>query len=178
MKTIYFVRHGQSEANAKRITAGSGLDVDLTQHGIDQALRVGDFLSDKKIQLIVSSPMVRALHTAQLIASRIRISPDSIEINSLFTERFLGDLTGRPHDELQNYFSMGATPPGGESSEAMQARVMAGLAWLKSLDPDVVLLVSHGGPGRAIRTIIRNEGHRSIDSLASIGNAEILKFTI
>jgi broad specificity phosphatase PhoE len=87
-------------------------------------------------------------------------------------------MTGKPHDEVQQYFVIGMPPPGGESTEAMHARVAAGLEWLKTLDADKILLVSHGGPGRMIRAIIRDEKHTSIDSLASVGNAEVLELSI
>lgn len=178
MKTIYFVRHGQSEANARRITAGGGLDVELTEHGMAQAAHVGEILKGKGIQLIVSSPQKRALHTATIIAEKIGIKPDDIVTNKLFVERHLGDLTGKPHDEVQNYFYMGVTPPGGESTEALHDRIEAGLNWLQTLEADKILLVSHGGPGRMIRAIVREERHTSIDSLASIGNAQVLELTL
>lgn len=178
MKTVYFVRHGESEANARRITAGGGLDIDLTDHGVDQAEQVGRLLKSKDIQLIVSSPLKRALHTAQIIAMGIGYNPNKIVTNSQFAERYLGEMTGKPHDEVQNYFAMGLTPPGGESTEALHDRTVAGLEWLKMQEADKILVVSHGGPGRMIRAIIRDEKHTSIDSLGSIGNAEVLELTI
>lgn len=172
------MRHGQSEANARRITAGSGLDVDLTLAGENQAAEVGQILKGKGIDLIVSSPQIRALHTATIIAGEIGYDSQKILTNDQFAERYLGDLTGKPHDEVQNWFAMGATPPGGESAEAMYTRVASGIEWLRSLDANKILLVSHGGPGRVIRTIIRGERHTSIDTLGSVGNAEILEFQI
>ena len=178
MKTIYFVRHGESEANAARITAGGGLDVDLTQRGMDQAVQVGDMLKGKEIQLIVSSPQKRALHTAAIIARQIGYNAEHIVTSEWFAERHLGDLTGKPHDEVQLWFDMGIAPPGGESTEALHDRIVTGLQWLQSLDADKIVLVSHGGPGRMIRTIYRNEQHTSINSLGSIGNAQIMELSL
>lgn len=179
MKTIYFVRHGQSEANARRITAGGGLDVDLTEHGVTQAARAGKVLKEKKnIDLIVSSPQKRAFHTAQIIAHEIGYNPEKILRSELFSERHLGAMTGKPHDEVQNYFAMGVTPPGGESTEELHKRVAAGFGWLKTLPQENIVLVSHGGPGRMIRSILRDEPHGSIDSLATIDNAEILELRL
>lgn len=48
MKTIYFMRHGQSEANAAKLVAGGGLDSPLTRLGMVQAAKVGRQLKDKK----------------------------------------------------------------------------------------------------------------------------------
>lgn len=148
MKTIFFVRHGESEANARRITAGGGLDVDLTENGKYQAKKVGQELKDKGIELIVSSPQIRALHTAQIIADEIGYNRASIVTNTSFVERHLGAMTGKPHDEVQLWFDLGAVPEGGESGEQMNDCVRAGLEWLKGLPQNVILLVSHGGPGR------------------------------
>lgn len=178
MKTIYFVRHGQSEANARRITAGGGMDVPLTDAGRNQAVQVGEILKKKGIELIVSSPQKRALETAEIIATQIGYNSGDIITDQRFAERHLGVMTGKPHDEVQLWFSMGRTPEGGESTEAMHDRVLAGLEWIKSQPADKILLVSHGGPGRVIRAIIRGESHASIDSLGSVGNAEVLELTI
>lgn len=178
MKTIYFVRHGESEANAARITAGGGLDVDLTQRGMDQAVQVGSMLKNKGIQLIISSPQKRALHTAIIIAGQIGYDPKHIVTSEQFAERHLGDLTGKPHDDVQLWFDMGIAPPGGESTEALHDRILAGLQWLQSLEADTILLVSHGGPGRMIRAIYRNEQHTSINSLGSIGNAQVMELSL
>ena len=175
MKTVYFVRHGQSEANVRRITAGGGLDVDLTDNGKLQAAQVGQSLKKKHVQLIVSSPQIRALHTARIIAAEIGYNADAIVTSELFVERHLGIMTGKPHDEVQLWFDMNATPEGGESSQQMYDRVRQGLAWLQSLPQDTVLLVSHGGPGRALRAILREEKHTSVNNLSSVGNAQLLE---
>lgn len=177
-KTLFFVRHGESEANAARIVAGKGLDADLTQRGMSQAAQVGKMLKNKDIQLIVSSPQKRALHTATIIAEAIGYRPEDILTSDLFAERHLGALTGRPHDEVQIVFDMGVTPSGGESTEVLHDRVAAGLQWLQSLEADRILLVSHGGPGRMIRSIYRHERHTSINTLGSIGNAEVLELDL
>lgn len=134
MKTVYLVRHGQSEANAARITAGGRLDVDLTDAGRNQAIEVGKILKKKNIELIISSPQKRALETARIIAGQIGYKSENILTDQRFAERDLGTLTGKPHDEVQLWFSMGQTPPGGESSKAMHDRVVEGLEWLKLLD--------------------------------------------
>ncbi len=178
MKTLYFVRHGESEANAAGVTAGSGLDVDLTEHGVNQAVRAARALKGKGIQLIVSSPQKRAYHSAFIIAKELGYDPEKIVRNPLFVERFLGDMTGKPHDEVQYYFAVGVAPPGGESTQALHDRIVSGLEWLKSLPVDKILLVSHGGPGRMIRSIYRNEPHRSINDLSRIGTAEILELSL
>jgi uncharacterized phosphatase len=175
MKTIYFVRHGESEANAAGITAGAGLDVGLTEIGKQQAQKVGEELKSKKIELIVSSPMKRALETAKIIAQGLSYSNEKIIINPLFIERHLGELTGAKRDIVRTYYDAGMLPVSTEKTEDMYARIIQGLEWLKSLPANRIVLVSHGGPGRMIRTIYRQEHHSKINTLDRIGNAEIME---
>jgi broad specificity phosphatase PhoE len=178
MKTIFFVRHGESEANAAGIAAGSGLDVNLTAHGRFQAQRVGEDLKKKKVDLIVSSPMKRAYDTAVIIAQTIEYDPAKIVTNHLFTERYLGELTGSKKDALSIRYDSGALPANAETTESMYARIIQGLEWLKTLDAENIVLVSHGGPGRMIRTIYMQEHHSQINSLDRVGNAEILELSL
>src|SRR5436309_1380376 len=68
MKKIYFVRHGESEANSLGLSAGSEFDTPLTNFGREQARKAGQELKDKKIELIIASPMERTVETATIIA--------------------------------------------------------------------------------------------------------------
>jgi uncharacterized phosphatase len=175
MKTVYFVRHGESEANAAGIAAGGGLDVGLTEDGRAQARKIGEDFKKKKVDLVVSSPMKRAYETANIIATAIGYNPEKIITNQLFVERHLGDLTGIKAERLKTYYDAGALPPSVESTADVHRRMVQGLEWLKALDAERIILVSHGGPGRMIRTIYQQEHHSQMNSLERIGNAEILE---
>jgi uncharacterized phosphatase len=178
MKTVYFVRHGESEANASGIAAGGGLDISLTEDGRMQAKRVGDDLKNKKIDIIVSSPMKRAQETATIIAQTIGHNPKNIVLNELFIERHLGELTGIKTELLKTYYDAGVLLANAETTQAMQRRIIEGLEWLKTLEGQTILLVSHGGVARMIRTILRGEHHNQINSLERIGNSELLEFQL
>lgn len=178
MKTIYFIRHGESEANAKGIAAGAGMDVGLSEHGRQQAERVGKELKDKGIELVVSSPLKRAAETASIIAETIGYDEDKIITSEQFAERHLGELTGTKKEQLDIYFDAGTLPASVETTEAMHQRITDGLQWLRGQEAEKIALVSHGGPGRMIRTIFRQEHHSSINELSKVGNAEILQLSL
>jgi uncharacterized phosphatase len=178
MKTIYFVRHGESEANAAGITAGGGLDVALSENGKFQAQKVGEELKNKGIELIVSSPMKRAYETATIVANTIEYDPAKIATNELFIERYLGELTGAKNELVKTYYDAGTLPADVETTENLHRRIIQGLEWLKTLEAERIVLVSHGGPGRMIRTIYLQEQHNQINSLDRIGNAEILELKL
>ena len=69
LPTIYIFRHGQSEDNENYIFSG-WRDAKLTLKGEKQALDLADKLKDKKIQMLISSPQVRAVQTMRLAMSK------------------------------------------------------------------------------------------------------------
>ena len=64
--TLYLTRHGETEWNVQNKICGI-TDVELTDKGRAQAKELGEKLRDYKIDLIVSSPLKRALETARMV---------------------------------------------------------------------------------------------------------------
>ena len=75
---LYLVRHGATDANLKRpyVLQGRGIDLGLNETGREQANAVARFLTDHEFAHVYSSPMKRAVETAQMIAADrdVRIS--------------------------------------------------------------------------------------------------------
>lgn len=61
---LYLIRHGESEANAKRVHAG-WQQVHLTERGIEQARKIGEYLDGIEFDKVYSSDLVRAMETAE-----------------------------------------------------------------------------------------------------------------
>lgn len=72
MQRLYFVRHGQTELNAADHVQGGDIDSPLLEQSKEDAIKTGKYLSDKAISHIISSPQLRALHTARLIRSQFK----------------------------------------------------------------------------------------------------------
>ena len=64
---FYFFRHGQTNENKAGKREGTGIDAWLTKLGIIQAQQLSEFLKNKKIQVIYSSPYKRAIDTAEIV---------------------------------------------------------------------------------------------------------------
>jgi len=155
---IYLVRHGQTHFNAERLMQGH-LDSPLTALGRDQAAAIGRLLRDligKPVGWrLVSSPLGRAQATAAIIGQTLGLP---IETDRRVIEVSFGQWDGRLRDELAaehpDTFGQGGwqfAAPGGESVEAVEARVGD---WLADLPPEPerrVIVVSHGGSGRVVR---------------------------
>jgi broad specificity phosphatase PhoE len=71
IKNVYFVRHGQTEANKTRIHQNA--DEELTVKGRLQAHHVAQVLATKQIEALLSSPYRRARETASIISDHIHV---------------------------------------------------------------------------------------------------------
>jgi broad specificity phosphatase PhoE len=81
-KKIYFIRHGETILNAKKIRQGE--DGGLSKDGVLQAREVGEYLSSCDIKKIFCSPYQRAIETAQEVMKTVKAP---IEYNPLLSER-------------------------------------------------------------------------------------------
>ena len=162
---IYLVRHGQTEFNRERRIQGHN-DSPLTELGIRQARAVGrllaDLIGDPLGWRIVSSPLGRAKSTAEIIAGLVK--GPQVELDDRLMEISWGSSDGRLRSELEAEHpeTFGRTgwafdaPTGGESYEAVHARVAD---WLASLPPEPerrVIAISHGISGRVLRGLYAN----------------------
>lgn len=175
MQTIYLVRHGETEWNRNGRMQGQQ-DSPLTENGQDQVRRVGlllgDLLPDPDACTLVVSPLGRTAQTAGIIADAMGIGADRFAVDPMVQEISWGQWEGRTHGEIEAADREGwqrfqadrwsHRPPGGESYADLDDRVRR---WLASVaDLQTVLLVSHGGFGRALRG--RYQGLPQADTLA------------
>ncbi len=96
MTKICLVRHGETDYNRKTLIQGL-IDNPLNEKGLEQADKTGKWFAenDNDFDVIISSPLARALKTAQAIAAHIDYS-DTIILEPGFVERDFGKLEGTP----------------------------------------------------------------------------------
>lgn len=149
--TFYFVRHGESEANAARRFAGR-TDSPLTERGRQQAQAVAEALAHVHFDRIVSSPLSRCRDTALVIARRhqlpVDLEPDLAEID-------VGEKTGTTFDEvagLPEWRDDGFIAwPGGESLDQVLSRAHGVITRIAAESAGQrVLVVGHGGVTRIL----------------------------
>ena len=63
---ILLTRHGQTEWNLLKRVQGKA-DTELNEEGIKQAEKTRDYLKNEKIDLILCSPLKRAMQTTEII---------------------------------------------------------------------------------------------------------------
>ena len=149
--TLYLVRHGESEANAKGVFAGQH-DSPLTARGRAQAEAVAAALRHVVLDRIVSSDLSRTRDTAEVIARGRGIAVEPLRE---LREIDLGSAVGKSWDEsrgIPGYDPERFTQwPGGESLEAVVARVMPVVDRLVTESAGkAIAIVGHGGVTRIL----------------------------
>jgi broad specificity phosphatase PhoE len=126
MARIILVRHGKTDWNRELRIQGGSSDTRLNKEGRQQAEKLASRLSRRNIQAIYSSPLKRALETAQIIANRHNIE---VVVTKSLREIEAGKLEGLTSTELGVRFSeiltrdgVSCRVPEGESLVHLQQR--------------------------------------------------------
>lgn len=153
MKRLYLLRHGQTEFNVKKLVQGR-CDSPLTDLGRQQAKMAAAWLKAHGVtpDKVVSSPLGRAMDTADLVATELLGQNAAVEPCEGIIERCYGTFEEGPHDALPtDVWDPGEdlVPFGGEGSQALQARMVNTLTNLISAENvETLLAVSHGSASR------------------------------
>lgn len=154
------IRHARTPWNLVKKIQGRA-DIPLSPEGIRDATLWGDILKPEKYELILSSPLIRARQTSQIISDKLHVD---IEYDTNLREQDFGGWEGRrlmdirqqAPGEIERQESRGweFCPPGGESRTLVLKRVLRAIKKAaKALDGKQVLVVSHSS---VIKTIIYN----------------------
>ncbi|AHC13529.1 histidine phosphatase family protein [Salinispira pacifica] len=100
---FYFLRHGESEGNRKRMIQGH-VDLPLTSLGRDHARSAGLYFQEKGLDAILSSPLSRALETAEIVAGHNNVDAGNIIRRDALKELDTGIFSGLTFDEIQSQY--------------------------------------------------------------------------
>ncbi len=161
---IYVVRHGETEFNLHKMLMGQHFDIDLNKKGVQQAEELAEIIP-AEVDIIFSSPLRRAFHTAVIIGNAKNlsvISRDELE------ERDYGSLSGKTWDEIEKTVGLSLehieeqldvdlSKFNSETIGILKARLMHFLADLKKHYSDKKpLIVTHSGIIRLLYNIFPN----------------------
>lgn len=150
LMSIYYIRHGETAYNLAYLIQGS-IDAPLNEKGIAQARAAREKLRDVHLDMIFSSPLLRARKTAEIINEAHHLP---IHFVDALKEEHYGDFEGKSRQGeayLKQRGSFAHRYPNGESYLDVAARVFPFLDYLKKeyRDKDI-LLVAHGGISRIV----------------------------
>lgn len=160
---VYIARHGQTQFNVERRIQG-WMDSPLTDLGVKQAHKLGNYLKDIDFKIAYSSDVLRALNTLKIALEGRNI--EIIESDQL-RELSFGSMEGKPYlDEMDKRFYIGLEEFGGETNEKVGKRVSDFIKDKYRLYPDdSILIVSHGW---AIRSFLRTIDQKRLDEFFDI----------
>jgi broad specificity phosphatase PhoE len=178
MKTIYFVRHGESEGNSGPIRQTSAAN--LTDKGIAQAKIVADRCTKIPFETIICSTMERTKQTANYILEK---NDKPIEYSDLFIERRRSsEVLGKPKDDpasieierqvREHFCDLDWHYSDEENFADLKDRALACLEYLEKRPEQNLLVVSHGFFLRIIaacvvfgKNLTAKEGERFVKTL-------------
>lgn len=172
---VYVARHGQTEWNVLNKVCGR-TDIGLTQEGFQQAKELSNHIATYKIQIIISSPLKRAIQTAQVVSQENNIP---YLIDKRLIEQDYGIFEGvdrKNTDFLENKKQFAFRYPYGESMMQVAYRTYGLLEEIKNIYKGKnVLLVCHGGVARVIHTYFRDIRNEDF-FLFSLENCHCLEY--
>ncbi len=102
--TLFFVRHGQTDANVAGIYAGSGTDSMLTVEGINQAKTTGEALSDILFSNVFTSELTRTKYTANLILEQNNNGTPEPKALPYLDDFYWGNVEGMTDEEVRELY--------------------------------------------------------------------------
>ena len=144
------IRHGETDWNTEQRLQGRS-DIPLNGTGREQARAAATSLPDG-IDIILASPLVRAIETAGILNVRFGVP---IVLDERLVERDFGDFEGMYMADCDmvalRSWAANAPTPNGETLRDVGQRVAAFLGEvMQTYDKQTVLLVAHGHVIRAI----------------------------
>ncbi len=174
---LYLVRHGKTYMNEKGLIQGTS-NTSLSELGIRQAKEAKDNLKDVKFDICISSPLKRTIETATIIVN----NKCKIIVDDRLLERLMGEYEGKPHDEYVkgNYWDLKLNndSKGVEPVKKLFIRAKDFLDYVKSLDYENVLIVSHAAIIRAIHFSIIGYDNNTIFLEFYPKNGKVYKYVI
>jgi probable phosphomutase (TIGR03848 family) len=182
MPTLLLIRHGENDYLAKNRMPGHIPGIHLNSRGQEQAAELARTLSRLPIKAIYSSPLERAVETAEPLAQTLGLG---IQLLPSLTDTDVGEWEGRSWKVLSRtklWKVIQQTPsqfqfPGGETFVQAQERVVRALDAIASTHPDeLISVVFHADP---IKLAVAHYLGLSLDNFqrltAHTGSVTILK---
>lgn len=162
MKKFVIFRHGETDYNKAKRMQGCGINMDLNAMGRQQALELTGVLEKNKVQIVYSSPLLRALSTANIAAGRLFMP---VKVHDMLHEADLGLAEGMFISEIamkyQEIWKHWFTPnefmdlrfPLGESKKEIGERIAWALRDIAECEEecDIIGIATHGA---AIRNFL------------------------
>ncbi len=182
---LYFVRHGESEANTRHIISNRESSFPLTPRGIQQAKDLAEEIKDIPFSAMFCSPVLRARETADILSATLGIP---YQVTEALREYDCGILEEKSDEESwechRQYFEdwvlrsdYTSKPEGGECYLDIQNRFVPFIDELISTNTHGerhILLIGHGGLFLLMLPLVLNNIDHSFATAHGLGNTEFV----
>ncbi|MDR1025858.1 MAG: histidine phosphatase family protein [Lactobacillus sp.] len=178
-KDFYLFRHGQTSYNVENRVQGRIKGSMLTGKGREQAVEVGKKLKDKGIEVIHSSPLPRAVASAEIVAEALGVK---VVVDEGLTETSFGIIEGMIEKDARAEYGdvfakwsgeypecMDVCFEGGETKRQTYERILSVLENITQKKERIIGIAAHSG---VIRYLVRGLFEVRIDA-ADIKNGAI-----
>jgi probable phosphomutase (TIGR03848 family) len=153
MPTLLLIRHGENDYLKKGRLPGRLPDIHLNEHGREQAAELAESLKAAPIRAIYSSPLERAVETAEPLAQALGLA---IQVRPGLLDTDVGEWEGLPLRKLRKlplWKQVQELPsqvrfPGGESFLELQGRLVSEIDAIRRShkQKDLLVVVFHADP--------------------------------
>lgn len=172
---IYLIRHGESTSDVKNKYDGD-YDDHLTENGLQDAKIIAKKLNGKNIEVVFTSPKIRAQETAKIISDTLDCK--SLIFNDLAEQDIYGAYLQLGKDQPEEeYRKLGEILvnrdniiEGSETYKDFKDRVIKCFSDITQQSYNTIAVVTHGGPIRCIFREILGLGE-----FQKIGNGAIIE---
>jgi len=176
----YVLLNGQTDFDVEGRIIGKS-DPSLNRDGVEQAVEVAEKLKDKGIDMILSSPQLRTMETAEIIAPILGIDIAKITKGLKLYERAFGDIEGKLIEEvdmfvLSSWFGNAATPNGETVKETANRVISYMNNMVKIFRTKTMLLVVPEHVLRVLYWFFNGLPEPGKEHTLEIANCEIFEF--
>ncbi|MBU1446084.1 histidine phosphatase family protein [Patescibacteria group bacterium] len=145
-KTLYIMRHGETEYNRMYLLQGGGVDAPLSEKGEKDVRMVAPHFKGLGIQHIAASSLLRARQTAEIVNKVIQVP---IEFHENLHELSFGKWEKEPISNnwsgfRENFYYRNMAPPEGETKREFIDRLLSEIQRIiNNVDADTILIVCH-----------------------------------
>lgn len=174
---FYYIRHGQTDWNLAEKMQGGQTEKDLNEKGVKQAIETREKLKNIEYDILICSPMNRAIQTAQIINEGRNVP---IIIDERLRERKLGEMEGNPitekcEKEIWSY-DLNTKIVNGEDLYEFETRVLKFIEEIKTKYKDKsVLVVAHGGVAKIVKAYLYGKPKDNNLDNYQMENCEVIK---
>jgi broad specificity phosphatase PhoE len=188
--TLFFIRHGETISNKKKVRQGVQIDDYLDTQGVLQIQKIAKYVQALDLDVLYTSYLLRSEETVALINKSLK-EPVPVYHDFRLRERDFGSLSGKGYEEwdkilpnnreMETMQSYDYRPFGGESVEDVRQRsISAILDIISNHDKQNVGIITHNG---VIRLLLFHfpdipRIYRGLDTDKDIANADIYEWDI